>query len=117
MCLAQRRVARGVRDRDVPKPILNRPGVDPVIGELVATGCRKIRAFDLAAGTFIVVSLGSIVAFISLFSSARFTKRRLNRHGHSCPIAGRYSTGRQPINPVRALRMDSFAIGAGKEKG
>jgi hypothetical protein len=36
--LAQRRVARGVRDRDVPEPVLNRPGVDAVIRQFVAAG-------------------------------------------------------------------------------
>jgi hypothetical protein len=35
--LAQRRVARGMRDRDVAEPVLNRPGVDAVIGQLIAT--------------------------------------------------------------------------------
>jgi len=30
-----------VRDRDVPKPVLNRPSVYPIIGELVAAGMPK----------------------------------------------------------------------------
>ena len=34
--LAQCRVARGVGDRDVARPIFDGAGVDPVIGELVA---------------------------------------------------------------------------------
>jgi hypothetical protein len=33
---AQLCVARGVRDRHVAEPILDRPGIDPVVGQLVA---------------------------------------------------------------------------------
>ena len=33
---AQLCVARGVRDRHVAGPILDRPGIDPVVGQLVA---------------------------------------------------------------------------------
>ena len=33
---AQLCVARGVRDRQVAKPIFDRPGIDPVVGQLVA---------------------------------------------------------------------------------
>jgi OpgC protein len=33
---AQLRVPGGVSDRDMPKPILNCPGIDAVIGELIA---------------------------------------------------------------------------------
>jgi hypothetical protein len=35
---AQRSVARGVGDGDVPKPVRDRPGVDPIVGQLVAAG-------------------------------------------------------------------------------
>src|SRR6516164_3198895 len=49
--LTQCRVARGVGDRDVPEPVLDRAGVDAVIGELVTAAMPEPRRLGLLTST------------------------------------------------------------------